>query len=184
MREATLLLLAMPSVAGEVLRAEGRPDERSAFSLVEMTLALGIAAFCLLTLFALLPAGLRSDQASVEQGIAMGFARAIVADLRAGSTNQRSPGYGLSITNTAMQTVYLSASGTSTSVDAMPDTQSASSASRYRASVFMVPPAGGSKAATMVRIQMTWPAVADPNPAAMPSRYTGSADILTAIDKN
>ena len=37
----------------------------TAFTLIEVTLALGITAFCLLAIFGLLPVGLRSNQAAV-----------------------------------------------------------------------------------------------------------------------
>jgi len=54
---------------------------RAGFSLIEVTIALGIAAFCLITVFALLPLGLNSNQNSFEQTAAAGIATAIAADL-------------------------------------------------------------------------------------------------------
>jgi uncharacterized protein (TIGR02598 family) len=53
------------------------------FSLVEVTLALGIAAFCLLTVFALVPVALKTQQASVQQTIANQIINELVGDLRA-----------------------------------------------------------------------------------------------------
>src|SRR6266480_5086305 len=45
-----------------------RPLRRTAgFSLVEVTLALGVAAFCLLVLLGLLPTGLKTQQSSSQQ---------------------------------------------------------------------------------------------------------------------
>src|SRR5436189_3881910 len=55
----------------------------TAFSLIEVTLALGIAAFCLLTVFALLPVALKTQQASIQQTTANTIASQIVADLSA-----------------------------------------------------------------------------------------------------
>jgi uncharacterized protein (TIGR02598 family) len=55
--------------------------ETAAFSLVEVTLALGIAAFCLVTVFALLPVALKTQQASIQQTTANTIASQIVADL-------------------------------------------------------------------------------------------------------
>ena len=44
------------------------PRRRTAgFSLVEVTLALGVAALCLLVLMGLLPAGVKTQQSSIQQ---------------------------------------------------------------------------------------------------------------------
>jgi uncharacterized protein (TIGR02598 family) len=60
-----------------------RPLKAAAFSLVEVTLALGIAAFCLVTVFALLPVALKTQQASIQQTTANTICSQIVADLSA-----------------------------------------------------------------------------------------------------
>jgi len=54
---------------------------RAGFSLIEVTIALGIAAFCLITVFALLPLGINTNQNAFEQTSAAGIASAIAADL-------------------------------------------------------------------------------------------------------
>jgi type II secretory pathway pseudopilin PulG len=56
---------------------------RTAFSLIEVTIALGIAAFCLLTVFGLLPIGLDSSQNAAEQTVVSGIATAISSDFHA-----------------------------------------------------------------------------------------------------
>lgn len=53
-----------------------------AFTLVEVSLALGVASFCLLSIVGLLPVGLTSNQASIEQTMAVNISSAIVSDLR------------------------------------------------------------------------------------------------------
>jgi type II secretory pathway pseudopilin PulG len=53
------------------------------FSLVEVTLALGIAAICLTVLLGLLPAGLKTQQASAQQTIANQIMTVLLSDLRA-----------------------------------------------------------------------------------------------------
>jgi uncharacterized protein (TIGR02598 family) len=53
------------------------------FSLIEVTLALGIAAFCLITVFALVPVALKTQQASIQQTTANTIISQIVADLGA-----------------------------------------------------------------------------------------------------
>ena len=55
----------------------------AAFSLIEVTLALGIAAFCLLTVFALIPVALKTQQTSIQQTTANQIISTIVSDLRA-----------------------------------------------------------------------------------------------------
>jgi type II secretory pathway pseudopilin PulG len=54
-----------------------------AFSLVEVTIALGVAALCLIVVLGSLPAGLKTQQASVEQTVANGVMTEILGDLRA-----------------------------------------------------------------------------------------------------
>jgi uncharacterized protein (TIGR02598 family) len=55
----------------------------AAFSLVEVTLALGIAAFCLLVLLGLLPTSLKTQQSSIQQTTANSIISQIFSDLRA-----------------------------------------------------------------------------------------------------
>jgi uncharacterized protein (TIGR02598 family) len=57
--------------------------ETAAFSLVEVTLALGVASFCLIAVLGLLPMGLKTQQASIEQTTANTISSQIVADLSA-----------------------------------------------------------------------------------------------------
>ena len=53
-----------------------------AFSLVEVTLALGVAAFCLLAVFGLIPVGLQTNRNSTSQTGATNIIADVVADLR------------------------------------------------------------------------------------------------------
>src|SRR6266498_1552328 len=59
------------------------PPETDAFSLVEITLAIGVAAFCLITVLGLLPIALKTQQASVQQTTATEILSQAAADLRA-----------------------------------------------------------------------------------------------------
>ena len=54
-----------------------------AFSLVELTLAIGVAAFCLLAVMGLLPAALKTQHASIQQTTASEVLSEFAADLRA-----------------------------------------------------------------------------------------------------
>src|SRR5438093_9824869 len=55
----------------------------AAFSLVEVTLALGVAAFCLIAVLGMLPVGLKTQQASVQQTTANEIISEIADELRA-----------------------------------------------------------------------------------------------------
>ena len=55
----------------------------SAFSLVEVTLALGIAAFCLIAVFGLIPIAVQTNRNATSQTAATNIMAAVVADLRA-----------------------------------------------------------------------------------------------------
>src|SRR5437667_9070298 len=54
-----------------------------AFSLVELTLALGVAAFCLLAVFGLMPIGVQTNRNATSQTRATNIMAAVMADLRA-----------------------------------------------------------------------------------------------------
>jgi Tfp pilus assembly protein PilV len=55
----------------------------TAFSLVEVVLALGVAAFCLIAVLGMLPVGLKTQQGSVNQTKANAIISYIVGELRA-----------------------------------------------------------------------------------------------------
>jgi uncharacterized protein (TIGR02598 family) len=55
----------------------------AAFSLVEVTLALGVAAFCLVAIIGVLPVGLKTQQAGTQQTTANAIISQILGDLRA-----------------------------------------------------------------------------------------------------
>ncbi len=62
---------------------KGNSRVPAAFSLVEVTLALGVAALCLIAVLGLLPTILKTQQASIEQTTANTIISQIVADLGA-----------------------------------------------------------------------------------------------------
>src|SRR5438477_5279045 len=95
------------SFAPPVPRARDRPllasfpvkkKSHSAFSLVEVTLALGVAAFCLVTVAGLLSVGLQTNQRSTSQTAATSILSNVIADLRATpKASTTSTQYGISI---------------------------------------------------------------------------------------
>ena len=53
---------------------------RDGFSLVEITLALGVFSFCFIAVLGLLPLGINTNRDTIEQTQAAGIARAVQAD--------------------------------------------------------------------------------------------------------
>lgn len=86
----------------------------SAFSLVEVTIAIGVAAFALVAIFGLLPIGIESNQAAIQQTRAVNLAATIVEDLRHATleTGAVSPQYGIDVNSAKAQMLYLDELGT------------------------------------------------------------------------
>lgn len=165
-------------------------DRGAAFSLVEVALALGIAVFALVAIIGLIPVGLNSNQASSEQTAAAGLAAAMVADLRAAPVAvppalKNSPRYQVPLppSGYATHSLFLKEDGSAAGgVDANADP---SQDPRYRASLFITAPTSATqKGATIVRILITWPAVADSQAAVPPVKFSGSYEVLTALNRN
>jgi len=146
---------------------------RQGFSLVEVTVALGIAAFCLLAIFGLLPVGIKSHQNAIAQTAAAGIATGIFADLRATpNTNTTTACYGIKIPESKQ--LFLREDGS-------PDPSSGPNARYLAYLTFTVP--SQPKAATIVHLLITWPAVADlgNNP---PKNFSGSFEAVSTLDRN
>ena len=75
-----------------------------AFSLVEVTLALGVAAFCLLAVFGLVPVGVQTNRNATSQTAAANIMAAVVGDLRSTpKANTTSAQFGITFgTNTTL----------------------------------------------------------------------------------
>ena len=131
-------------------------QREKAFSMVEVTLALGIAAFSLVTIFALLPIGLNTNRNAGEQVASSKLLAGISADLRGTpSAATSSPLFGIAIpasTASSTTTLFFNSSGQHTSALA--------NDSRYRAVITFSP--NSSSAASFATIRLTWPARADP----------------------
>ena len=167
-----------------------------AFSLVEVTLALGIAAFCIIPLVALLPIGLSSNQAALQQSVAASIAQAVVSDLRAAPTPASTtasvvtPRYNftipaLSVTSSSTATINVR-DDTSLSSDNSTGPQAAAPAAdaHYKVALTFVPPTTTSRAATMVRVLVVWPPQADPTSQQVPTKFTNSFETVFALDRN
>ena len=138
----------------------------SGFSLVEVTLAIGIAAFCLIAVFGLIPVGVQTNRNATSQTAATNIIASVIADMRA-TTSSISPQYG--ITFGSSKTLYFDGAGQFAT--------SLGTNSRYRARItFPSSPAGLSYA----DVKVTWPAPVDPA-TGTPS---GSVEMFAAFDRN
>jgi uncharacterized protein (TIGR02598 family) len=143
------------------------------FSLVEVTLALGIAAFCLIALFGLLPLGIQTNQSSISQTAAASLLSSVVADLRAApKTSPTSSQYDI-IFGTA-KVLYFDAEGrevTPTDLAANP---------RYRLTITFPAGSSGAFAPTFTTLKVSWPAMV--NPEVTPP--AGFVETFAAFDRH
>jgi Tfp pilus assembly protein PilV len=173
-----------------------------AFSLVEVTLALGVAAISLIAIFGLLVTGTQTNHTAIEQTASSDILTAVAVDLRA--TPKTSPPGGAAISpqykinlpanpvaSTTTSSLYFSSQGqcSSTLNGFTPCDPSApiplpTPTARYRLVVtFAVPSptpaATPARTATFVNLRMTWPAAANPT-----NVNTSAAETFIALDRN
>lgn len=136
------------------------------FTLVEVTMAIGIAAVSLLGVVALLPMGIASNRDSVNMTHAASVAEALVMDLRGTAESGTSKLYGLTLEpNATPSLVYCKTDGTKVNEAMEAD---------YRAAVTVVP-ATSLHTPTTVRVVVAWPATEYP---------VNSFEALTALERN
>ncbi|PYK28654.1 MAG: hypothetical protein DME59_02165 [Verrucomicrobia bacterium] len=169
------------------------PPETAAFSLVEVALALGVAAFALLAIMGMLQTTLKTQQASIQQTTANTIISQIFSDLRAdvrlppGQASKACPDppdpnqpcqwdqlHGhwrnvatpdtLYFTNEAKQTGTINGSPPADAV--------------FRAKItYRFPP---TETTSLADITVSWPAQVDPDQGGTP---TGSATSLIAVNR-
>jgi uncharacterized protein (TIGR02598 family) len=155
-----------------------------AFSLVELTLALGIAAFCLIAVFGLMPIGVQTNRNATSQTAATHIISSVFADVRtaarATASATPSPLYQIIIPardapNTTPQTRYFDSTGQFTMF--------LNTNSRYQLNVtFPANPGPGTSKVTYGYLEVTWPpTVVQTNPTPVPS---GSVQMFAAFDRN
>jgi uncharacterized protein (TIGR02598 family) len=138
----------------------------AAFSLVEVTLALGIAALCLIAVLGLMPVAALTNRNATSQTAVTNVIASVIADMRA-TTSSTSPQYG--ITFGTAKTLYFDGAGQfATSLGAN---------SRYRVRItFPSSPSGLSYA----DVKASWPAPVDP----ATTTPSGAVEIFAAFDRN
>src|ERR1700729_1903016 len=102
-----------------------RPTSSPGFSLVEVTFALAVISFCLMTLLALLPTGIALTQNALRGTIAADLASSVASDLgntsgtNTSTTASQSPQFNLTVPQpgsgvSAVQTLYFNQNGSLT----------------------------------------------------------------------
>lgn len=161
-----------------MMRSEQR---RAGFSLVEVTLAIGVAAFCLLAVIGLVPTAIKIQQASVQQTAANGIVSEIIADLRAayrkpGNSNSSQFGIELKkfppgqVAKYTPSKLYFSLDGTQ---------QNGSAGAVFMGTITYYRTAADSSAtSTFANIIISWPAA-----QADMTKVAGSTETLAVIDR-
>jgi uncharacterized protein (TIGR02598 family) len=165
--------ISRPKGEGQRVPGASLPGFRfsaSAFSLVEVTLALGVAGFCLVVLLGLLPVGMRTTATASEQTATVGILGSIISDLKATpSDTSTSPGFAISIPQqgNSTTTLYFTEHG-----EAVPEPTTA----RYAVVATLSAPASSSLVNTHIRIY--WP------PGATANNASGSIESMTVLDRS
>jgi uncharacterized protein (TIGR02598 family) len=156
------------------------------FSLVELTLALGVAAFCLVAVFGLIPVGVQTNRNATSQTSATNICAAISADLRgtlktSGTWTGTSPLFCFALGTS--KTLYFdgeqrcasNVQGT-LSCGCTAGTLVPTAKTRYRGTVTF--PSTGNL--TYADVKVTWPAEADP----ATTTPSGSVEMFVALNRN
>ena len=156
-----------------------KEQRTSGFSLVEVTLALGVAAFCLIAVFGLMPIGIQTNRNTISQTAATSIISSVLADIRTAArvTASATPSalYNINIPardnfNTTPQTRYFDSAGQFT--------PSLTANSRYQLNVTFPATPGPTPKTTYGYVKVTWPA------AAVPTNASGSVQMFAAFDRN
>ena len=152
-----------------------------AFSLVEVTLALGIAAFCLIAVFGLVPVAVQTNRTATSQTAATNIITTVITDLRATPKAPGSKSVQYRIIVGTAKTLFFDGVG-ECSLDVTGSTRVDGSSwvpplqTRYQLNITWNPsPPSGLQYADL---KVTWPA------AAAPANASGSTEMFAAFDRN
>ena len=142
-------------------------SKNSAFSLIEVTLALGVAAFCLLAVFGLMPVSMQTNRNATSQTAATSIIAGVVADLRATPTaNPTSSQFGITFGTNA--TLYFDGAGQSSTSP----TRKFPLSTEYNVEWLL------RAHCRYADFKVTWPATATA------ANATGSTEMFAAFDRN
>jgi type II secretory pathway pseudopilin PulG len=169
-----------------------RQRSLSAFSLVEVTLALGVAAFCLIAVFGLMPVGVQTNRNANSQTAGTAILTSVVSDMR--TTARTTPGARISLLYNIIipargsiagpQTRYFDGEGRCSrdlAGSVRPDGSSWDPPIQTRYQLNVVYPLGAT-GLTYADITVIWPpTVVQTSPTPVPS---GSVETFAAFDRN
>jgi len=140
---------------------------------VELTVSLGLTAFCLIALLGLFPFGIKTHQDGICQTTAASVLSSLITDLRATPrTGLRSPQYGIAF-GTA-QYIYLNDEG-------RPVTPTDSTTPpRYKIAIAFPSTGTPSGSLIFVSLKITWPAFANSEN----NSSLGFVESFVALDRN
>lgn len=153
---------------------------RVGFSLVEVTLALGVAGFCLIALIGLLPVAAKTNSTAVQQTTANDILTAIVNDFHSTPKNagNSSKQYKALFPNGNQRTSYLYFSNEGSTGQKADRAEAGTTF--YATITYMDPPAGaGSKTATLFNVKVSWP-----YPGNTSGTPGGSVETFLSLDRN
>lgn len=189
----TRLLLLARMATGSLAKIKVPKRDNAAFSLVEVTLALGVAAFCLLAVFGLLATSLKTQQASIQQTTANQIISQIFSFLRAdvrlppGQQSKACP----DPPDPNQPCVWDNLHGHWRGV-ALPDTLYFTNVAKQTGTINGTPPADAvfrakityrrppSETTSLADIRVTWPAQVDPDQSGVPA---GSVTAPIAVNR-
>lgn len=147
------------------------------FSLVEISIALGVAAFCLLAILGLLQTGITSEQTTVGKTAAWGILSTVFSDLSSTPPDETtSTAFHISFSSTNPQTLYFTKAGVPVgSINGAPPSDS-----YYRMCVGLQKASASFANPTLARMIVTWPAKADPTPG-WPTKANSSVEVITTL---
>ena len=150
----------------------------AAFSLIEVTLAVGIAGFCLIVILGLLPTGVKVNQDATQRTSANGILSMVVANTRAipksDTSTKENKRYFPSIGSTNY--VYFSNVGSNDDGD---KPEQAASDSIFQVAITNVSPASlTTNRATLLNITVSWPYHGSNN------SFAGSVETLLSLDRD
>lgn len=146
------------------------------FSLVELTLALGVAAFCLIGVFGLVPVGVQTNRNATSQTAATNILSSVVSDLRASPAGQGSSKiYKISRTKNSKTRLCFDDKGGWTKLAGINTVCPADSRYRVIVQIANNPAVTSPGYPNYVYLRVTWPAAVDPlaNPSITPSGSVG-----------
>ena len=173
-----------------------RSKSQAGFSLVEVVIAIGVTAFCLIPISGLLLVGTHTTQNSGQQAVAASIGAEVATALQAtdsqghaylpeaSSDSDSNPGMVFQIQvppvgngpSPEPVTIYMDEDGNASNAP-LPTT-------RYAVTLFFTPPANvGQKNATLAQIMVTWPGQSQAA-GAWPTTYQGSWETETALNIN